>query len=129
MLDRNTAAHDSTGPTRADLHAAAERLVEAVRAGRRDEVAPLADRLAAVARARFEAEERALAAREDVTLVRHAHEHRQFLADVAAIAELARRGDDAAVDAMKPAEFIPAWLAAHAKTDQGLAAPARVAAA
>lgn len=105
---------------RAAMARDAERLVSALRAGHLGSVASLAQQLVSTARQQFEAEERRLREAGSPTLVRHAREHQRFLADLDAMATLAARGDIGDVVALRPERWIPAWLAAHARTDSGL---------
>ncbi len=105
---------------RAAMARDAERLVSALRAGHLGTVASLSQQLVSTARQQFEAEERRLREAGSPTLVRHAREHQRFLADLGAMAALAARGDLRDVAALRPEQWIPAWLAAHARTDGGL---------
>lgn len=105
---------------RAAMARDAEKLVSALGAGRLGAVASLAQQLVSTARQQFEAEERRLREAKSPTLVRHTREHQRFLADLGAMAALAARGDLRDVVALRPERWLPAWLAAHARTDNGL---------
>jgi hemerythrin len=108
---------------RRDLLRGAESLVAAAAsAAPPAEVARLTQALLEIARAQFAAEEQRLGAARSLTLVRHAHEHQRFLADLEALAATAARGNAAALRALRPERWIPEWLAAHAGTDRDLAA-------
>jgi hemerythrin len=105
---------------REELFVRAECFLEGLDAGRPAELEPLVRRLMSVARAQFAVEERLLDETRAASLVRHAHEHATFLADLEAIAQLANRGDADALAALRPAAWLMAWLATHGRTDREL---------
>ncbi|BDG01036.1 hemerythrin domain-containing protein [Anaeromyxobacter oryzae] len=111
---------------REELFVRAECLLEALDAGRRAELPALLQRLAAAARAQFDAEERMLKETDARSLVRHAHEHAKFLADLDVITEHARRGEAGELEALRPTAWLMAWLAAHGRTDRDLPTPTPV---
>lgn len=111
-----------------DLFAAADRLVSAAGAGD-GELEALVRKLLETARAQFAAEERWLRAANEPAVVRHAHEHQRFLADLLSIADQLARGDRAAVDRLDVARFVGAWITLHVtRSDRDVARAARAAA-
>lgn len=106
---------------RTQLAQGASQLVAALGNGGRRELPALAEELLSTARRQFAAEERRLRDGRAPSLLRHAHEHERFLADLTALAGLAAQGDDAGLAALRPERWIPAWLTAHARTDRDLA--------
>jgi hemerythrin len=121
------AAPNHLDALREEMFVRAECFLEAYDAGRRGELAALAARLTAAARAQFAAEEAALAAARSLSLVRHQLEHAQFLVDLEIISAHAQRGDGKGLDAFRPAAWLTAWLSAHGQTDRELSARAAVA--
>jgi hemerythrin len=111
---------------REELFVRAECFLEAVDARRLPELPELLRRLAAAARAQFTAEERLLEAARAPSLVRHAQEHAKFLSDLEVLAEHARRERMDGLDALRPAAWLTAWLAAHGGTDRELPTPAPI---
>lgn len=106
---------------REELFVRAECFLEALDAGRVSELPRLAARLAAVARVQFTAEEAQLEAVGAPSLIRHVAEHRKFLDDLDLVAGAARDGDVRALAALRPGDWLTAWLAAHGRTDRELA--------
>ncbi|MGC3999219.1 MAG: hypothetical protein QM767_17985 [Anaeromyxobacter sp.] len=100
----------------------AERLLAAVGKATPHVIAGLASRLLETSQQLFEREERRLAEGKASSLVRHAHEHGRFLADLAELAELAQSGDAAGLETLRPQRWLKSWIAAHARTDKDLAA-------
>jgi hemerythrin len=105
---------------REELFVRAECFLEALDAGRRAELPGLLQRLTAAARAQFAAEERLLAETRAPSLVRHAQEHAKFLSDLEVLADHAGREGAEGLDALRPAAWLTAWLAAHGGTDREL---------
>jgi hemerythrin-like metal-binding protein len=115
------------------------KLADAIRAGRVEEVAARLDLVRGAAAVQFAEEEARLRAAGDRSFVRHRHEHLRLLEDLDALAEaLEARGVDALREA-RVASWLPAWIDVHAaRTHRELAAlgglvsapslPARVAA-
>jgi hemerythrin len=114
------AAGTNLDALREEMFVRAECFLEAYDAGRRAHLVPHATRLMAAARAQFAAEEAVLVATGSLSLVRHQLEHEKFLADLELIAQQARSGDAAALEALRPACWLTAWLAAHGRTDREL---------
>lgn len=106
---------------REELFVRAECFLEALDAERISELPQLARRLSAIARIQFAAEEAQLEAVGALSLVRHVQEHRTFLTDLDVIAAAARAGDRATLAALRPGDWLTAWLAAHGRTDHELA--------
>ncbi len=104
-----------------ELYTAAERVVAAVRGSDR-ELETLVRRLLEIANAQFAAEERWMRAASAPAIVRHAHEHRRFVEDLAVAADQLARGERGAVDALDLARFVPTWISSHVSgSDRDLA--------
>jgi hemerythrin-like metal-binding protein len=100
----------------------ASQLVEAAKARRVMEARAHVERMREVASHLFESEERHLRAAGCLTLVRHAGQHRRFLADLLQLGHELGRGEAGRLSELHAATYVASWLEAHlGHTDRDLA--------